>query len=152
MKFITQYTSCLSLTKAIKIIVAPLLLVLSLTAGAQEIAVISNVAMTEDLDQKAIARIFLGKTNNFPSGEPVLAVDLKTGNAARTTFEKVVLKKSASQLKSYWAKMIFTAQGTPPKSTDNVDKLLKLISKNPSVITYVPADKVPDNVRVIAKF
>lgn len=119
---------------------------------AQEVAVIANVNMTEELDKKAITRIFLGKTNNFPSGAPALAVDLKAGNPTRKIFEKKVLNKSEAQLKSYWAKQIFTAQGTPPKSTDNIKKLLILVSKNPNVITYVPVDEVPDNVRVLAKF
>ncbi|NTS78338.1 phosphate ABC transporter substrate-binding protein [Catenovulum sp. SM1970] len=135
-----------------KTIITISLTLASTLSNAESIAVIANTEMTETLDENAISRIFLGKTNNFPSGAPALAVDLGEGNPARAKFQEVVLKKSDAQLKSYWAKQIFTAQGTPPKSTDNIDKLILLVSKNPSVITYVPVDKVPDNVRVVAKF
>jgi len=63
-----------------------------------------------------------------------------------------VAKKSQSQFTAYWAKLMFTGKGVPPKVVDTEADMVALVAKNPSIIGYVDAANVTADVRVVAKF
>jgi ABC-type phosphate transport system substrate-binding protein len=77
---------------------------------------------------------------------------MDASQAAKETFDSAVLSKSASQLKAYWSKKMFTGKGIPPKEVSSNDDMLKLISSNPSMIGYIDSTLVNDTVKVIAEF
>ena len=129
------------------------LLALILASGAfAEVSVIVHPSNASALDKDAISRIFLGKTRGFPGGGDAIPVSFKDGSATSKEFTKSVLKKSPKQLKAYWAKMIFTGKGTPPKQLELDSEMVDLVSKNPSFIGYVASGNEGAGVKVVAKF
>ena len=60
--------------------------------------------------------------------------------------------EAPQQLKAYWAKLVFTGQGTPPKEVDNDAAVLKLVAENPNIIGYIDAAAVNSSVRVVGIF
>jgi len=62
------------------------------------------------------------------------------------------VKKTQSQYTAYWAKLMFTGKGIPPKEIESEKELVMLVSKNPNLIGYVDASAVTDDVRVVARF
>ena len=117
-----------------------------------EIAVIVNKKNTDELDANYLQMIFLGKTKGFPSAGKAVPLDLPENSPTRDVFLKSVAKKSKSQFTAYWAKLMFTGKGVPPKVVENEADMIDLVAKNPSIIGYVDAANVTADVRVVAKF
>lgn len=135
------------------IILVTLLIGLMLPMYSQaDIVVIVHPSNSDALDKKKISKIFLGKLKRFPSGSQTVPITQKSSNKARGEFDKKVLKKSASQLKAYWSKLLFTGKGQPPKEVTNDSEVIELVAGNPNVIGYVDAASVNDSVKVLAKF
>lgn len=120
--------------------------------AAAEVEVIVHPSNNAALDQDAIQRIFLGKTRAFPGGSEAVPISAKEGSPEEQEFTEKVLSKSPKQLKSYWAKMVFTGKGTPPRQIDSAAEVVKLISANPNLIGFVPAGTADGSVKVVGKF
>jgi len=122
------------------------------TSVFAEIEVIVHPSNAAALDKDSIQRIFLGKTRAFPGGGEAVPISFKEGSPEEADFTKNVLSKTPKQLKAYWAKMVFTGKGTPPRQTDSAAEMLNLISANPNLIGFVPAGSATGNVKVVGKF
>lgn len=116
------------------------------------ISVIVHPSNQLEMNPNEIARMFLGKMKSFPKGGIVLPINLAEGSLPRKTFEKTILKKSSSQIRAYWSKLVFTGKGSPPREVENDAEMLKLIKANPSLIGYVATDSITPGVRVVATF
>jgi len=117
-----------------------------------ELVVIVHPSNNNQLDEATISKIYLGREKSFADGQSVVPLALADSAPASTAFNDAVLKKSSSQLKAYWSKLVFTGKGTPPKEIGSEEEMLKLVATNPSVIGYVDAAKVDASVKVALKF
>ena len=117
-----------------------------------EVEIIVHPSNAAALDKDAIKRIFLGKTRAFPGGGEAVPVSLNESSPENQEFTKSVLSKTPKQLKAYWAKMVFTGKGTPPRQMDSSAQVLELISSNPNLIGFVPAGSATGGVKVVGKF
>ena len=117
-----------------------------------EIVVIVHPSNSAADDEKTIKRIFLGKAKAFGSGEKASPIDLPEGNATRSTFNSDFLGKSDAQIKSYWARLVFTGKATAPEQASSDEDMVAKVSSNPELIGYVDSAKVTDAVKVIHRF
>lgn len=116
------------------------------------IAVIVHPSNGSALGQAEISRIFLGKMKSFPGGGQAIPINQSEGSGPRGNFEKAMLKKSASQIKAYWSKLVFTGKGTPPKEVSSDAEVIDLIKANPNLIGYIDESAVTPDVKVITTF
>ncbi|MDU0113307.1 MAG: ABC-type phosphate transport system substrate-binding protein [Psychrosphaera sp.] len=116
------------------------------------ISVIVHPSNPVELDQSEVARIFLGKMKSFPGAGQVIPVNQNEGNSQRADFETTILKKSGTQIKAYWSKLVFTGKGTPPKDVGNDADVIELIKANPSMIGYINDSSVTSDVKVVTTF
>jgi len=128
------------------------LILLSFTAIASaEVAVIVGKSSGfSKLDADDVVKIFLGKKKDI-GGTPVLPVDQSEGTGARNDFYSNVVKKSESQLKSYWSRLIFTGKGQAPQVVGGDSDVVSMVATNPNLIGYVDAAAVSGDVIVIFK-
>lgn len=117
-----------------------------------EVAVIVHPSNNNALDEASVSKIFLGREKSFADGTSVVPLSLTDSAPASGTFNDTVLKKSSSQLKAYWSKLVFTGKGTPPKEIASDSEMLKLVAANPSIVGYIDASKVDASVKVAFKF
>mgnify|MGYP001072463695 CR=1 FL=1 len=117
-----------------------------------EIAVIVHPSNNANIEKVTVSRIFLGKLKSFPGGAQAVPITQKEGSAINDEFNKKVLKKSSSQLKAYWSKLVFTGKGTPPRSLNSDAEVLSLIGDNPNLIGYIDVAAVTSKVKVVARF
>ena len=115
------------------------------------VTVIVHPSNAASLDKSSISRIFLGKAKSFPGGGAAVPITLAEGSAGSDAFNSNVLNKSASQLKAYWSKLVFTGKGTPPKSVANDAEMIALISANPNMIGFIEGGG-DGSVKVVAEF
>ncbi len=130
--------------------VALLLLSLAQVTMA-DIYIIVNPANHNTLTIDDVRNIFLGKVRSFPDGSTAIAVELAESSPLRKEFNKKVLNKDDSQVRAYWAQMVFTGRATPPKTVDSEDELSKLVAKNPNIIGYVGTETTGSDVHVALK-
>ena len=115
-----------------------------------EVVVIANKDMpTSSLSQDEINRIYLGKTKFLSNGVKVIPVDQQMGSAARDKFYTNVIKKSDTEVKSYWSRVIFTGQGYPPIQESDDRSVKELVAKNPNCIGYVDRAVVDNSIKVL---
>ena len=101
------------------------------------------------MDKEQVANLFLGKSSSYPDGSAAVPIEQTDNSTAHEEFHKNVTEKSASQLKSYWSKMIFSGKGSAPKEVANNNELLKLVAANPTMIGYVDKNALDKSVKVI---
>jgi ABC-type phosphate transport system substrate-binding protein len=124
--------------------------------SAKESAKVSTVAVVTHpktpiatLTKDQATNIFLGKSGNFPEGSKAIPIDQAEGEIARTIFYQAVVKKDASQLNAYWARLVFTGKGQPPKTVFDDDEVLEFVSTTPNSLGYISQDAVDDSVKVL---
>lgn len=117
-----------------------------------EVSVIVHPSVAESASASDIERLYLGKTKSLSGGTRVEPLNLAKGNAARDEFNQKVLKKSDSQLKSYWSRLVFTGKAQPPKEVTSEAEAIKLVASDPKAIAYVNSAAVSSEVKVIASF
>ena len=126
-------------------------LLLSIATAQSEpvVVVVSATSSASKLDKEQVANLFLGKSSSYPDGSAAVPIEQTDATPAHDEFHKSITEKSASQLKSYWSKMIFSGKGTAPKEVPSNAELLKLLASNPAMIGYIDKTAVDKSVKVI---
>lgn len=95
------------------------------------------------------SKIFLSKTKAFGNGQKIILFDLEEGDDTRTDFYQKVTHKSASQIKSYWTRLIFTGKAKPPQMMTDSDEIIVAVGADINSIGYVELDAVDETVKVV---
>ncbi len=104
------------------------------------------------ISEKDLKRLYLAKKKKFSNGDAAMPLNHKDNVDIRVAFDKEMAGKSPSQMKSYWAKLVFTGKEVPFKQVENDAEMIELVSKNESVIGYVDESAVTGDVKVVLKF
>ncbi len=121
------------------LLLACVLLSASLTAesvGAAEatpkVSVIANAKFPVDsLSGDDIRSIFLGQTTKIKGRTVVLAI-LK-GGPAHTAFLKSMVRKTPTQFRNYWRRLVFTGKALAPRAFKTEKALLAFVAKTPNL-------------------
>ncbi|MGS2722333.1 hypothetical protein ACVBEJ_01220 [Porticoccus sp. GXU_MW_L64] len=122
-----------------------------LMSYGEDLVVISNPEIKGEVSSSDVARIYLGKVNQFPDGSPAEPLDVSPSDPNYEKFARKVLKKSPSQLRAYWAKQIFTSRASPPKTRKNQKELRKAVATDKRYLSYIDSGQADDSVRVVLK-
>ena len=117
--------------------------------NADELVVITAPDNSEELQLSDVARIFLGKARRFPSGAEVEPLDIDPSNPSYAEFARLVLKKTPSQLRAYWAKQMFTGKGRPPKVLASPEQLREMVARHKRYLSYLEENQVDETVRPV---
>jgi ABC-type phosphate transport system substrate-binding protein len=129
-------------------------LALSATMGsarADVVVVVSAKSAEGNLSANQVVDIFLGKASSFPGGGQVIPVDQAEGSPVREEFYSKVAGKSPAQLKAYWARLIFSGKGQPPKDVPDSAAVKKQVADNPNAIGYIDQGSVDGTVKAVFK-
>jgi ABC-type phosphate transport system substrate-binding protein len=96
-----------------------------------------------------LTRVFLGKKTLWDSGTRIVPVMPEEESPAGELFLSGTLKKSVSQFRAYWKRLLFSGGGAVPKVFRNHDQLLDFVARQPGAIGIVEASAVDDRVRVL---
>jgi ABC-type phosphate transport system substrate-binding protein len=93
--------------------------------------------------------IFLGRYRKLPSGIGALPIDLDMNSSERERFYRLIARKDLSEINSYWARLVFSGQASPPFQAPDAKAAVDLVANNPSAIAYVDRSAVDSRVRVV---
>lgn len=96
-----------------------------------------------------VRKAYLKKSTEWSDGTAIRPVDLAAKSPVRTRFTKDVLKKTPSQLKSFWNQQIFSGKGLPPPAVDSAADVIAYVLANPGAIGYVPATADTGRAKVL---
>jgi ABC-type phosphate transport system substrate-binding protein len=118
-------------------------------ARADVVAVVSSKSQVTTLSKTQLMDIFLGRRTRFPDGSPAIPIDQAEGSAAREEFYTRLADMSPAQVKAFWARIIFTGRGQPPKTAATGLEAKRLLIADPSAIGYMDESLVDSSVRVV---
>jgi len=119
-------------------------------AALAEVAVVVNPGSgVTSLSDSQVKALFLGKAKKFPNGSKATPVDQKEGSSTRTAFNEKVLKKSASQVKAYWSKMVFSGKASPLKSVADDAAVKAFVAGTNGAIGFIDGGLVDGSVTVV---
>jgi ABC-type phosphate transport system substrate-binding protein len=142
----------MKLNKKIRLVLTTIAMLFFSQTALSEILVIVHPNNKVSLSKSDLKRMFLGKMKKFPDGGTVLPINQAAGSEVKANFDKLALGKSASQIKAYWSKLVFSGKGNPPKELKNDEEVIQLVSENPAVIGYIDAESKTNSVIVVATF
>ncbi len=137
--------------KWLAILVGISLFGVSSTVMAEVVVIANKAAPVTSLSVDQVSAIFLKKSDSFPDGSTVMAVDLPNDNAIRDEFYQKAAHKNTNQVKSYWAKRIFTGKGSPNDTQNDEASVKSWVSSSINHIGYVSSAAVDDSVKVLLR-
>lgn len=119
------------------------------TAQAQVAVVVGAKSGTAAMTADQVASIFLGKSNQLPSGAAAAPADLPESAAVREQFYTKVTGKSSAQVKAGWSRLVFSGKATPPKELGSAADVKSFVAANPDAIGYIEKSAVDGSVKVV---
>ena len=141
----------MNLTPTVAAAAALILMLAGGAAAADVVAVVSTKSAVTTLSKTQLAEIFLGNGSRFPDGTPAIPIDQADGSPARDEFYATYAGKSPAQVKSHWAKIIFTGRGQPPKTASTDAEIKKMVAANPQAVGYIERGAVDSSVKVLTE-
>ncbi len=123
----------------------------AMNAYADVVVIVSSKSSVTSLTAEQVTKIFLGKVVTFPNGQAAVPIDQPEGSETRDDFYATVAHKNSSQLTAYWAKIIFTGDGRPPRLIAGDVAVRKTIANDPNAIGYIDKKALNRSVRVVLK-
>lgn len=134
----------------IAIIATVLALATASTAGEAGFKLIVNPDNpVSAVDRDFLRDAYLKKATEWSNGETVRPLDLDSRFPARDDFRREVVKKTASQLKSYWNQQIFSGRDLPPLEKKTDAEVVAYVRVTPGAVGYVAESAAADGVRVV---
>ncbi len=131
-------------------VLALFILILLCPCTYADIVVIVHPSNDSTITPKTIENIYLGKTRKFPNGQKAVPISLLRSADETVAFTEFYLQKTGNQLRSYWARMLFAGEGSPPIEYEDSEAIKKLVASNPEYIGFISADTVDNSVKVVA--
>ncbi|MDP3536505.1 MAG: hypothetical protein Q8S08_14065 [Halomonas sp.] len=122
--------------------VALLLFTFASFASAAELVVIGHPTASS-LTKSQVADIYLGKSS---SGT---LYDLPESSPLYASFYEQATGRNVSQVKSTWARIVFSGQTQAPTQLPNSDAVRAAVSEDPRAIGYIEKSALDDSVKVL---
>lgn len=120
------------------------------SADNKEFVVIGTSELSpQSLSRSEVVDIYMGRMKRLKNGTYLIPVDIQTENPMRSGFYHELMDKNLSEINSYWARLVFTGRGVPPRQAESVDEIIEIIKHNKGAIGYVPLEAVTDDVHIL---
>jgi ABC-type phosphate transport system substrate-binding protein len=137
-----------------KKVIAGFLLLCFLLSGriakAQDVVVVANSSVkTSDVSGDEIKSVFSGEKSSLKDGSHVAPVTLK-GGTVHEAFLKKYVGKDDGAFRASWRSLVFTGQGSMPKTFENEAELVAYVGETPGAIGYVSKETPHEKVKTLA--
>ncbi len=120
------------------------------TIAKADIVIIANKSFpTDNIEKFQAQKLWLGKIHKLPDVGKVKVVDQSNNSPIKEFFYEKLTSKTLSDLKVYWAKIIFTGKATPPKALSSDKKIIDYLVKHDEYLGYIDHQSITDDVKVL---
>ena len=136
--------------KLTSIIGLTLLLAATPASAAPDMVIIANpTSGIEHLTRDEVTAIYMGRTKRLPSGITALPIDQTASNPEKVRLYRELINKELPEVNSYWARLIFSGHGSPPRQADNASEVLDIVGSNKGAIGYVLRSAADRRVKIV---
>ena len=118
-------------------------------ANAELVVVVSATSGIEKLSRDEVIDVFMGRTRKFPNGMHAMPVDISNQHPEKAMFYQTLIGRELAEVNSYWARLRFSGQGTPPLQADNTDEIIRLVADNKGAIGYIERKKLDRRLKLV---
>lgn len=111
--------------------------------------IVNPANQIESVDRSFLSNVYLKKVATWRNDWTVRPVQLSKRFALRDQFTREILKKSPSQLRSYWNRQIFSGKAVPPPDLESQEEVISYVLANKGAIGYVAAGVNLRGARVV---
>lgn len=116
---------------------------------AEDMVVIVNAGShIRSLTRDQVIDIFMGRFRQLPSGAAALPIDVADTDVRQTFYERLV-HENLAEIGSYWARLVFSGEASPPFRAPDTRTALTLVANNPDAIAYCSRSAVTGRVKVV---
>lgn len=122
-------------------------LLLTTTVAHADIAVVINHdSPVRQLSKSEAINIFMGRFRKLPDGSIALPIDQ---SLLKPRFYQSLVNKDMAEINSYWARLVFSGQASPPQQAASLEEVTEIVMHNANALSYVDLDDVPDGMRIL---
>ncbi len=121
--------------------------IFTVQARAQVIVIANNSVKTSEVSKNDLKDVFTGASTSLGGGS-VVPVLLKAG-AANEEFLQAYIGKNDAAYRAGWRSLVFSGQGTMPKSLDGDAAVVEFVSHNGGAIGYIGKASPHEGVKVL---
>jgi ABC-type phosphate transport system substrate-binding protein len=119
-------------------------------ANAQGMVVIANNGVkSSEVSTDELRDVFTGDKSSLKDGSKVTPATLK-GGAIHEAFLKQCVGKSDAAFRTSWRSLVFTGQGTMPKTLDSESAMVDYVASTPGAIGYIGKETAHDKVKTLS--
>lgn len=122
-----------------------------ISAMAEVVIIAHPDAGADELNAKTARKLFLGKITSLPGMNTVTLVSQTDTSPTKAEFTRKVTKKTLTQFKSYWSRMIFSGKAAPPRELASDDEVKAYVASHADAVGYIDAGNVDDSVKVLLR-
>lgn len=134
--------------KSLSVILILLGLFTAATAAADLAVVVHPDSQVASLNRSQLINIYMGRYRQFPTGEAAHPVDL---SPLKERFYRALVDKDLAEINSYWARLVFSGQVSPPRQLHSVARVVEYVRRNPGALVFIDGADVPADLKVVAR-
>ena len=120
-------------------IVLILLCIGSSLTRAESLYVVANPqAGLQSLSRGDVINIYMGRNRSLPNSGIALPLDINSNYAEKAKFYKKLINRDLPEVNSYWTRVMFSGDASPPRQVDTFEDIRELIKNNKGAIAYLP--------------
>ena len=120
-------------------------------AQAQVVVIAHKSTPIAAIDNDKLLDIFTLNTKNWSDGAKITLLEIKGDSPSKSRFY-AALGTSFQDMQRLWLKKQFAGKGLPPMALSSEDEIIQKVASTPGAIGYISTDKVPKDVKILAKF
>ena len=117
-------------------------------AQAQALVIANPSVKVSDASKGDLRDVFSGASSSL--GGSHVAPALLKGGPANEAFLREIIGKSDAAFRASWRGLVFSGQGSMPKSVDSDAAMVDFVAHNPGAIGYIGKASPHDGVKVIS--
>jgi len=122
----------------------------SMAAAGNDFVVIANLQSgIEKMSKDEVINVYMGRNRKLASGINAIPLDLENPITEKAHFYNVMVNKELSEISSYWARLMFSGQGSPPKQVANQEEAIDIVISRPGAIAYIDRKKIDKRVKIV---
>lgn len=103
----------------------------------------------EKMSKDEVINVYMGRNRKLSSGVTAQPLDLENPLTEKANFYNIMVNKELSEISSYWARLMFSGQGSPPRQVASAEQAVELVGRLKGAIAYVDRKKIDKRVRVV---
>ena len=118
--------------------------------ASNDFVVVANLqAGIDKMSKDEVINVYMGRNRKLASGINAQPLDIETPLGEKANFYTVMVNKELSEISSYWARLLFSGQGSPPKQVATAEQALNIVSNSKGAIAYIDRKKIDKRVKIV---